>query len=183
MRDKIKEKIKIRRARESDVEAFYPFFEKSMKTQFPHSKLVAMYHLEENYPKEFLKNSIKNKTKFLYIAYEEGEIAGYLIANKNSGGMAFVNWLAVFSKFQKKGFASSLLSEYEKDVLKNGGYKVYLWTIKGNIDFYRNRGFILAGAIPDAWFGQEVHYLFYKTLRKSDPKKFLKEFIEKKKKS
>jgi len=175
-------KISIKRARESDVDKFYPFFEKSVKTQFPpYSNLITDYFLEEEYPKDYLKESIRNKNKFLYIANVDKQIAGYLLTNKNYGGISYATWFAVFPKFQKKGIASSLLLEWEKDVAKHGGHKLYLWTVKRNLEFYKKRGFTQGGFIPDAWFGKTTRYMFYKTLAKSDEKKFLKEFIKKKK--
>ena len=128
---------------------------------------------------KLLAARIKNAKKYFFLAYKNNEPAGYLLTNKTRGGVAFGHWLGVNSKYQKHGVASSLLSFWEQDALGEGAHKLQLWTTKNNVSFYKNRGFTKGGNFPDSWFGLD-HFLIYKTLRKSDEKVFLKDFLKKK---
>jgi len=178
----VRKTIKISKASKSDFLAFYKFFKKSLKGKlFLYSDNSINYILDAGLSKNLLKEEILNGKRPLYLAYSNSKIVGYLLTTKTYGGIAFGHWLAVDPKHQKQGAASKLLSRWQSEVPKYGTHKVWLWTTKNNIDFYKNRGFVLGGEFPDSFFGLD-HYLFYKTLRKSDEKKFLGEYLKAKKK-
>lgn len=159
---------------------FYRLWKKTLLNGlFLYSENSVRFTVEEELTEEFLKSEIEKGNKYFFLAYQNNQPAGYLLANKSKGGIAFVHWLGVDSKFQKHGVASALLSFWERNALKEGAHKLQLWTTKNNIEFYKNRGFIKGGDFPDSWFGID-HFLFYKTLRKSDEKLFLKDYLKKK---
>lgn len=175
------ESVKIIKGSLAQFEDFYKLWRKTLTDGlFLYSKNSVRFWLEEDLPKEVLKSEIRNGKKYFFLAYKNNKPAGYLLANKTRGGIAFGHWLGVDSKYQKHGLASALLSFWEQDALKEGAHKLQLWTTKNNVSFYKNRGFTKGGSFPDSWFGLD-HFLFYKTLRKSDEKVFLRDFLKKKK--
>ena len=173
----MKKSIKIVKATAREFEAFYRLWRKTLKKGlFLYPENAINFMIVEDLPKKNLKEKISH----LFLAYHGVKLIGYLLTNKTRGGMAFGHWLGVDSKFQKQGTASALLSFWEKHDLSEGAHKLWLWTTKNNIDFYKNRGFILLGEFPDSFFGLD-HFLFYKTLRKSDEKIFPGKYLKKKK--
>ena len=172
--------IKVVKGTLKQFEDFYKLWKKTLEEGlFLYSKNSVRFTVKEELPKEFLKTEIGKGNKYLFLVYQNNKPVGYLLTNKTKGGIAFGHWLGVDAKFQKLGAASSLLSFWEEDALKEGAHKLQLWTTKNNVSFYKNRGFIKGGDFPDSWFGID-HFLFYKTLRKSDEKVFLKDFLKKK---
>ena len=172
------ENIKVVKGTLKQFEDFYKLWRKTLEEGlFLYSKNSVMFTIEEELPKEFLKAEIGKGNKYLFLTYQDNKPAGYLLTNKTKGGIAFGHWLGVDSKFQKQGVASTLLSFWEKDALKEGAHKLQLWTTRNNLTFYKNRGFIKGGNFPDSWFGVD-HFLLYKTLRKSDEKLFLRDFLK-----
>lgn len=176
----MKNKIEIRKGKVADLGAFYSLFEKSLKDgYFKYPKSVVPYIIEEDLPKDELKKNLKSGKKVFYLAYFGKKLVGYLLTNKQDGGMTFGHWLAVDAGFRNLGIASKLLSEWEKDAFSDGAHKLDLYTTRNDIEFYKKRGFILAGECPECWYGVD-HFWFYKTLRKPDEKLFLKEFLKSK---
>ena len=173
-------KFKIIKADLSYFDKFYNLFEKTLKQKyFLYSRDTSSYVLNEDLTRTVLQKSLGEKKHILYLALIDDNIIGYLLVKPQGGGIAFGHWLAVDKKFQRKGIASALLSFWEKESLKEGAHKVQLWTTKNDIQFYKNRGYVLGGEFPDSWFGVD-HFLFYKTLQKSDEKNFLKDYLAKK---
>jgi len=135
--------------------------------------------LDIDVPKKDLLDNLSKGKKILFLAYSNAKVVGYLLTDKQDVGVAFGHWLAVDKDFRKQGIASSLLDYWENDALEQGAHMLRLWTTENDVSFYKNRGFTMAGLMPDSWCGVG-HYLFYKTLRKSDEKRFLKEYLESK---
>lgn len=174
------QEIRVIKAGLADFEKFYSLFKKSLLEKwFLYSENSSRFMLEVDYSKEFIEENLRKDYKKLYLIYVKNEVVGYLLTHRVYAGVAHANWLGVDPNFQKKGFASKLINIWSQEVLKDGGHKLELWTTKNNLEFYKKRGFVLGGEIPDSWFGID-HYLFYKTLRKSDEKNFLKSYLEKK---
>jgi ribosomal protein S18 acetylase RimI-like enzyme len=173
--------LTIRKATTKDFDLFYPFFTKSIKDQFKQftSAVKDLYSTDE-YSELTIKKDISNKKKKLFLAFHNNTIVGYLLVAKPYGGVGFADWLAVDPSFQKHGIATLLLSLWEKDIIKEGGHVVQLWTSKNNIPFYKNRGYILIGEFPQAWFGVD-YYHFYKPLALPEEKNYLREYLAKKK--
>jgi len=170
-------KVKVEKG--GKFEVFYKLWRKTLEGGlFLYSEDSVRFIIDEELPNEFLRTEIETGNKYLFLAYIDNKPAGYLLTNKTKGGIAFGHWLGVDSQFQRQGIASALLSSWEKDALREGAHKLQLWTTKNNVSFYKNRGFTKGGNFPDSWFGED-HFLFYKTLRKSDEKIFLRDFLKK----
>lgn len=173
-------KIKVVKGKLDQFEDFYNLWRKTLEDGlFLYSKNSVRFTLEAELPKSVLFDEISKGGKYFFLAYQNNKPAGYLLTNKTKGGVAFGHWLGVDSKYQKHGIASALLAFWEKDALGEGTHILQLWTTKNNVSFYKRRGFTLGGNFPDSWFGLD-HFLFYKTLRKSDEKVFLRDFLKKK---
>lgn len=156
-----------------DVESFYPLFFKSIKTQFPeYSEGTRRHFLEKEYSLDSLKNRLGNGLD-LYLAFESEEIVGYLLTMNLVGGICLANWIAVADEHQNKGVASKLLGIWEGDAKSRGIHKLHLWTEEKNIEFYKKRGFIYVGMIPDNFYGADDH-LLYKTIQKSNEENWVK---------
>lgn len=133
----------------------------------------------EDFSLEELEKGIKKGKRILFLAYLENKVVGYLLTNKQFGGVSFGHWLGVDKDFQKQGIGSKLLSAWERDALKQGAHALEINTFEKDRLFYKKCGFIEAGKAPDFWFGVE-HFWFYKPLRKSNEKVFLREYLKKK---
>ena len=173
-------KIEIKKTTVSGFDDFYALFKKSLLDgYFLYSPNSSSFIVDVDEPKKELFNGISKGESRLFLAYIDSKAVGYLLTRKQYGGVAFGHWLAVDKAFRDKGVASSLLSHWESDALKQGAHMLNLYTTENDIYFYKKNGFSLAGSMPDAWFGVD-HFLFYKTLRKSDEKVFLKDYLKKK---
>lgn len=174
----MQDKIEVRRGKIADLDAFYNLWKRSLKDgYFLYPKSSIPYIIEKTLPKGELKNNIKSGKKIFYLAYSGKNLVGYLLTNKQDGGVAFGHWLAVAADFRNQGVASKLLSFWEKAALAEGAHKLDLYTTRNDVGFYKKLGFTLAGECPDCWYGVD-HFWFYKTLRKSDEKLFLRDFFE-----
>jgi len=157
-------KVRIRKAVTSDINPFWNFFVKSIKTQFPEYSLKAKNHfLRKAFSKRNFINWLKKKERVLLLVLSEGKVIGYLLADFPYGGVSFVTWMAIDEKFQGKGIGSLLLKEYETIAKKQKAHKISLWTYKKNLKFYEENGYILVGNIPKSWFKAD-HWLFYKEI-------------------
>lgn len=164
----------IKLAASADIDAFYPLFEKSMKTQFSeYTDKTIQHFLQKEYPRNALKNKIEKKRIFLFLALKNEKVVGYLIGQRVYGGIAFGEWLGVDDVHQRKGVGSALLRAWEQHSIKEGAHKTHIWTAEKNVDYYKNRGYVLVGKVPDNYFGSDDHFM-YKTLRKSHEDNFLK---------
>lgn len=173
------DKFIVRKANLSDFSEFYELLTKTLSgNYFVYSKNSRAFTLDEDLPKEDLRKYIKEGKRILFLAYSKNKAIGYLLTFKTRAGVAFAQWLAVDSAFQKHGIASGLLELWEKEAFGEGAHILQLWTTKNDIPFYLNRGFKKGGSFPQSWFGVD-HFLFYKILRKPNEKVFLKEYLTK----
>lgn len=147
----------------SEFEKFYKFFSNSLRVQFPeYPKSAINQYLTESYAPKTLKKQLKNHKKFLFLAHDKNkEIIGYLLIAQTFGGISLAFWIAVDEKFQNIGIATSLVHLWEEFAKKNKSHALQIWTVERNRDFYKKRGFIEAGKLPNFWFGID-HYLFYR---------------------
>lgn len=174
----MKKNFKIIKANLSHLDKFYKLFQKTLRqSYFLYPPNSSDFIIEQDMTKGNIKRGLEEKSYILYLGISDSRVVGYLLARKINGGVAFAHWLGVAKDFQNKGVASNLLAFWEKEAFAQGSHKLQLWTTENNIKFYKNRGFTLGGEFPDAWYGVD-HFLFYKTLRKSNEKNFLKEYLE-----
>lgn len=170
--------FKIRIATTKELRTFFQAFTKSVAEDFPaYTHNTILYLLQDVFSLKSLQEEIKKGICQIFLASVNKRIVGYLVSTHPYGGVGFCNWIAVYPDYRKKGLASALLETWEKKAQKDGAHKVHLWTDRRNIEFYKKRGYILVGRIPDNFFGAN-DYLFYKTFGKSSEKKFLKDFLK-----
>lgn len=157
-----------------DIDAFYTLFETSMNTQFSeYSDKTIQHFLQKEYPRAILKDKIEKKRVFLFLACKNEKVVGYLIGQRVYGGIAFGEWLGVDDYHQRQGIGSALLQVWEQHSIQEGAHKTHIWTAEKNVDYYKKRGYVLVGKVPDNYFGSDDHFM-YKTLRKSNEVNFLK---------
>lgn len=168
-------------AKSTEYKDFYEVFIKSLKKQFPeYSKNSMIYLTEVDWSWESINNQLKIGKKIAILAKEEkAGIVGYVLFNKNYGGISLINWIAVEEKYQQHGIATKLLEIWEKDALKKGAHGLQVWTIEKNRGFYKNRGFVESGILPSFWFGID-HYLFYKIIGEPIEENYLRDFLKRK---
>jgi|SRR3990167_6750821 len=176
----MKKNILVRKAKDSDFENFYKLFRKTLDKGYFLYSPTSVATFEFDLPKETIRKDMKSGKRILFLGFENGELAGYLLTNKMNGGVSFGHWLAVDKKFQNHGVATNILNFWEKNALMQGAHTLELFTTKNDVEFYVNRSFHLIGQFPDAWYGVD-HFHFYKALRPSDEKNFLKPYKNKKK--
>ena len=169
----------IYKATEKDIDTFFPFFEKSIQTEFQeYTANTKSYFIETDYSKETIQKSLREERMHLFLAKDNEKIVGFMLAMKTFAGIAFGNWITVDRKYQRHGIGKALLQVWEKHAVAEGAHKLHLWTDNRNVEFYKHQGFTLLGKIPDDYYGAD-DYFFYETLRKSDEKNYLKDFLEK----
>lgn len=174
------DEIIVKKAKVSDFEDFYSLFQKTLKEGYFLYSPRSVKTFETDLPKATIRKDIGSGKRVLFLAYINSNLAGYLLTNDLNGGVLFGHWLAVDRDFQKRGVASKLLEFWQKYAIAEGAHMLELFTTKNDVEFYINRGFILAGELPDSYYGID-HFHFYKTLRKSDESRFLKKYEKKKK--
>lgn len=175
--------FQIKEAKPEELDRFFKFFEKSLRTQFPHySENTINFLVEKEFSKVWLKSELKTRQSILLIAEtNNGHMAGFLVASRPYGGVSFCSWIVVAKEFQGRGVATTLLRKWEKLAQKDGAHKVHLWTDHRNLKFYKKQGYKLAGKITLNYFGA-TDYLFYKEIQKPREENYLREFLKKAKK-
>lgn len=158
-------KIKIKKAKVSNIESFFDLFKVSVRTQFSEYSLrTKNLFLKKYFTKKNFIDDLKRKRIDLLLAFIDNRIVGYLVAFPPYGGIAYISWIAVKNSFQGKGIGSALLKEYESIAKRKGIHKIHLWTDKRNLKFYKNNKWTLVGHIPKNYFGAD-DWLFYKKIQ------------------
>ena len=167
--------IIFRKAREKDLEKFYKFFSKSVKEDFAKdfTSKTLDYFLKKVDTKETIQKAIEEG--YLSLALESDKIIGYLFVRKKpSGGVWFINWLAVDRNYRGKGIAGQLLTMVEMEGVRRGVHCLLLLAVQRNLNFYKNRGFTMLGRMLKGYYGQEDIY-FYKIIQEPKEANYLKE--------
>ncbi len=156
--------IKVKKVGISDIESFWNFFKKSIKTRYPdYSEETKNFILRKSFSKKNFLNWLKRKEKIILIAFLEKKPIGFLLANLPYGGVVFLHWIVVREEIQKRGIGSLLLKRCEKIAKKQKVHKIYLWSAKRNVKFFKMNGYKLGGYIPKFTFNLE-RYLLYKDI-------------------
>ena len=155
-----------------DLDDFYPFFVKTIKEYFPYySGNITNYFLKDVYSLKAIQADLKKKARWLYLAKNNDQIVGYLLALKPEGGVAYCQWVAVDKNFRNQHIATKMIDFWQKDALADGAHKLYLTTVEGT-EFYTKIGFTVMGTMPKAYYGTDTTDL-YKSIAEPDEKKFL----------
>lgn len=166
--------IKIVKARTKDFPKFYILIKKTIRDgSFLYPAESAFYVINIWIPKEQqLKKDISKGDKQLYLAFDKSDVVGYLLVNREKGGVGFGHWLGIDAKYRLKGIGSNLLKRWEKDCVKAGIHAIHLWTTENDLEFYKKNGFVLVGKFEKAWLGID-HFLFYKVIGTPNPKRYI----------
>lgn len=144
---------------EDDVDAFFPFFKKSIEGYFDFSRLeLAVENTMQANSEEGLKQSIIiDKSKILYLALCGDEVVGYAMVGDEPGGVSFVFLMAVHEEYRKKGIATAFLSLWEEEAKERGIHLLRLNTDReDNAHFYSKRGFCCYGCMLNSWYNATV---------------------------
>lgn len=164
--------ITYRLATIKDVPAFHKFFTYTIKDLFcEYSRATQEYFVTKDYDQWWMTKSIKEKSKFLYLASDGDNIVGYIFFGKVYRGVSLASWIAVTPTYQNQGVAKELLKLWEGWAKTNNAHALQVWTQDKNIGYYQKRDFNLAGKFPGAWFGITTN-LLYKTLKPVEAKSY-----------
>lgn len=165
--------VKIVKVGEKDFPKFYGLIEKTLRDgSFLYPAKSASYVMGVWVPTpQQLKKNVAAGDK-LYLAFENNNVIGYLLANREKAGVGFCHWLGIDKKFRHKGIGSKLLKRWEEDSIREGLHAIHLWTMENDLEFYKKNNFVLAGKFKNAWFGID-HFLLYKNIGKPNPKKYV----------
>lgn len=173
--------VSFKKASKNEIGKFLGFFRSTLGKLFPHySKNSINYTIEADYSPNWLKGRLLEGKKTVFVAMKDDKIIGYLLSSRSIVGVSFCDWLAVETNYQNKGIATKLIGLWEKDAISEGAHALHLWTMKKNLDFYGNRGFVNGGLFPKAWHGHDS-YLLYKPLREPSEANYLKRYLKSKK--
>jgi len=157
-------KVKVRQAKTADLKPFWLLFKETIWNDFPeYSKEAKNYLFKKAYSRKKFKKWTKGKEGIILIALIKDKIIGYIVAESGYAGVALLAWLAIDKNFQGKGMGSLLLKRYEIFAKKQKVHKIYLWTDKRDLKFYKKNGYILLGRIPKFFFKVD-HWLCYKDI-------------------
>lgn len=164
------EKISSEKAKE-----LYEVFSSVLKNGFPeYSPKLRKFFLTKDFPLLIWQRKLEDKEITVFGAIENGEIIGFLVADKLYGGVSYCTWLGVLKEFRGKGIGSKLVLEWESEIKNAGGHKLMLITQEEeNRKFYNKLGFLEEGYEEKSWFGLGC-WKFGKIIGTPNPKAFLK---------
>lgn len=165
-------KISYHLATAEEIPEFHKLFSYTIRELFcDYSKETQEYFLTKDYDEWWMTKSIKENSKYLFIARDSEQMVGYVFFNKLYGGVTMASWIAVIPEYQNHGIAKRLLELWENWAMEHGAHALQIWTQDKNISYYQKRGFSLSGKFPHAWFGMTTN-LLYKNLKIVDPKTY-----------
>lgn len=109
---------------------------------------ITPYEKEYSKPDIDYSTYVNNPDKMIYLAYCEGEIAGQLILRKNWNKCAYIEDIAVRSKFRRIGIGRELVERARNWAKHKSLSCIMLETQNNNASaclFYRSCGFVLGG--------------------------------------
>ena len=156
------------------MDEFYQFFQKSLQLLFPeYSSKDLDFIFTKGWTRKRYKKRLKDKSKILFGAWNDGKLVGIMDSDAPFIGGAFGGWLIVDKKYQGLGIGSKLIKKFEEIARELGAHSLYLYTGKKKVDFYKHRGYELIGVHKKAWFGQD-HYYLAKQIAKPKEENYLK---------
>jgi len=157
-------KIEIRKIKISDLKLFWSLFRKTIWRDFPeYSREAKNYLFKKAYSKSTFEKWVNKKEGIILIALIKDKIIGYIVSESCYAGVVLLAWIAIDRNFQGRGVGSLLLKEYEIVAKRHKIHKVYLWTNKRDLKFYKKNGYIILGHIPRFFFKID-HWLCYKDI-------------------
>lgn len=155
-----------------EIPEFHKLFSYTIRELFcEYSKQTQDYFLSKDYDEWWMTKSVKENSKYLFLAKDNEKTIGYIFFNKLYGGVTMASWIAVLPEYQNRGIAKKLLELWENWAKEHGAHALQIWTQNKNVSYYQKRGFSLSGNFPHAWFGMTTN-LLYKILKEVDPKSY-----------
>jgi len=152
-------KVRIEKIKKRDLPAFYSLFKKALYEDFKEfSPRVAAYQWKRHRKSNLLK-WIKRKEEYIFLAKNNGRIAGILASQPMIGGVANCDWLIVSREFRGQGIGRRLLDFWENWVKRHQGHMLILTADAKNLDFYNKAGFRQFGCLKGGYFGNTDYYL------------------------
>ncbi len=168
------EKVVIKRVREKDLNAFFELFSRLIRAGFPEYSQKTREFMVTNkrmWTKSHFKEQVKRR--LIIGAWAGNKIVGLIYADSPWGGVSLAYWLMIDPNFQRQGIGKKLLATWEKIVKDKGAHFIYLYADKRNVDYYKERGFEIAGLMKKGWFGSD-DYIFTKLLQEPKEENYLK---------
>lgn len=154
---------------EDDFLGFWLAFKRVVMEDFPEYPLsVRQLFVGRDFVNTYLKKEIKDWDFMVWLAKEEKEIAGFLVAEKIYGGVSYANWVGVLPEYRRRGIGSELIRFWERKVGEEKGHKLLLVAPSdGRRQFYLKQGFKEEGLEEKSWYGVN-HWLFGKLIAQPD---------------
>lgn len=126
---------------------------------FRASDLETLYNIDRAcfapgiaYPREELNGYIHQRRSRTWVAEEEGEIAGFLIATREAQNAAHIVTIDVVERWRRRGVGSALMDAAEQWAQERKLLLVYLETAENNLAaqrFYEARGYRKADRVAN----------------------------------
>lgn len=160
--------ITIRPLTEKDEQTFKQAFTKALSDDYSeYSKTIKNYFSnEKNLQKEF-------NLPFKLGAFDEENLAGYMLLTEPEGGVLYIRWLNVLKDYQKQGIGKILLAEAEKIAKENGCHALHLESDIRNVKYYEARGYKVVGFEEKGYFGTD-NYNLAKHIAEPEEQNFLR---------
>lgn len=139
---------------------------------------AALYRLDQAcyptgiaYSKTTLRYFLSLRSADCLVAMEEAHIAGFILTQENAP-LAHIITLDVATKFRRRGIASALLAESEKNLVRRGVRHVLLETAIDNeaaIAFWKHHGYGVAATLKNYYLRRLDAYEMRKILGKGGP--------------
>jgi len=133
----------------------------------------ALYRLDQScypagisYSKTTLRYFLSLRSAECLVAMEEGRIAGFVLTEENPP-LAHIITLDVSEKFRRRGIASALLAESERNLALRGVRHVLLETAADNeagVAFWKHHGYVVAATLKRYYLGRLDAYEMRKIL-------------------
>jgi ribosomal-protein-alanine N-acetyltransferase len=133
----------------------------------------ALYRLDQScypagisYSKTTLRYFLSLRSAECLVAMEEGRIAGFVLTEENPP-LAHIITLDVAEKFRRRGIASALLAESERNLALRGVRHVLLETAADNeagVAFWKHHGYVVAATLKRYYLGRLDAYEMRKIL-------------------
>ncbi len=154
----------IRPLSETEIPQFFQLFTSSLQNDYPEYPTRVANQYKKIFDKNFF-TQLFQKNKGVILGAFLDKLIGFIVVQKDDGGVVKFHWFAVDKNYRKQGIGSSLLRAAEKWCLENKCHYIFFYTENSkNVEYYKKRGFRLVGIQKNSWFGVD-EYLIDKQLR------------------
>jgi ribosomal protein S18 acetylase RimI-like enzyme len=137
--------MKIKKARISEAGQVRELFGKIFAESFSHYTEKEKERIFSIWKKEKIAKRIKNDDFALFVARDERELVGFILAKYvDKHRLSYVNWFGVLKQHQGKGIGKRLFGKWIEWAKDKGAIMLRVSTTrKENTDFYKSYGFSL----------------------------------------